>query len=180
MNTFLLLRTIGKMPCKKSVEEPINGIYKAREYKQDPEPGNQAAPDYLEISKQSIEEMDVEGYEAYSMKHGHHFTSELAEAVSKMMINADGSSHSWSCEEVKKAMENFGYHLPQTATIGDACYLANMAYADFYPQLLNEKQCIKYAHMALMDPDGYEGQYFLRWISDGIGMGKEIDWNEYM
>lgn len=174
MRTFLLLRTLGTMPCKKSVEEPLNGQYESREIKKDPD------PTYMEISDQSIKDMDIEGYKAYSIKHGHHFTPDLAESVSKKMINADGSSHSWSCEEVKKAMTDLGYLLPQTATIGDACYLANMAYSGFYPQLLSEKQCLKYAHLALLVPDGFEGQYFLRWISDGIGKGTEIDWHEYV
>lgn len=30
-----------------------------------------------------------------------------------------------------------------------------MAYADFYPELLNEHQCIKYAAAVANDKDGY-------------------------
>lgn len=47
---------------------------------------------------------------------------------------------------------------------------ANMAYADFYPAVLDTvDKCITYAKLVASDPDGYEGMEFMRWTSDAIG-----------
>lgn len=55
-------------------------------------------------------------------------------------------------------------------TCGDMAYTANMAYADFYPTVLDTvDKCITYAKLVASDPDGYEGMEFMRWTSDAIG-----------
>ena len=41
-----------------------------------------------------------------------------------------------------------------------------MAYVDFFPTLLNERQCIYYAMLVANYPDGYEGIEFGRWLAD--------------
>lgn len=58
-------------------------------------------------------------------------------------------------------------------------YTANMAYADFYPELLNEHQCIKYAAAVANDKDGYTGIQFCRWVADVVGKKENIDWNKF-
>lgn len=63
--------------------------------------------------------------------------------------------------------------------IYDVTYTANMAYADFYPELLNEHQCIKYAVAVANDKDGYIGIQFCRWVADVVGKKENIDWDKF-
>lgn len=69
--------------------------------------------------------------------------------------------------------------IPDTSTIEDVTYTANMAYADFYPELLNEHQCIKYAAAVANDKDGYTGIQFCRWMADVVGKKEHIDWDKF-
>lgn len=121
------------------------------------------------------------GYKDYLSKHGKHFTEALAEHASKMMVNSNGQSHSWTSSQVKDAMKNLGLNIPSKSTIGDLTYAANMAYADFFPDpLKDETSCLRYAYRLANDPDGYEGMIFCRWIADIKNKGKEIDWELYI
>lgn len=54
-----------------------------------------------------------------------------------------------------------------------------MAYADFYPELLNEHQCIRYAVAVANDKDGYTGIQFCRWMADVEGKKESIDWDKF-
>ncbi len=56
---------------------------------------------------------------------------------------------------------------------------SNMAYADFYPQLLTEHQCVKYAIAVANDEDGYEGIQFCKWIADVMAKKENIDWEKF-
>ena len=125
--------------------------------------------------------MSAKGYSEYVKKHGYHFTTALAEHISKMMENANGESHSWTAQQVKKAMENLGLNIPESVTVGDVTYLANMYYADLYPDpLKDEPSCLKAAHRTANDPDGYEGMVFCRWTADAIGKAIEINWEKFI
>lgn len=125
--------------------------------------------------------MSAKGYVEYVKKHGYHFTDALAEHVSKMMVNANGQSHSWTANQIKKSMENLGLLIPDKITTGDVTYTANMAYADFYPDLLKEEAaCLKYAHAVANDTDGYEDMIFCRWTADAIGKAIKIDWEKFI
>lgn len=125
--------------------------------------------------------MSAEGYSEYVKKHGYHFTDALAEYVSKMMQNANGQVHTWTTSQVKKAIESFGLTIPSTVTAGDVAYLANMYYADLYPDpLKDEMSCLKAAYKVANDPDGYEGMIFCRWTADAIGKNISIDWKIYI
>lgn len=126
-----------------------------------------------------------EEFEEYVKKHGYHFTEALAEHVSKMMENANGEEHTWTAQQVKKAMENLGLiPLGETvthATLGDVTYLANMYYADLYPDpFKDEVSCLKAAHKVAKDKDGYKGMIFCRWTADAIGKGISIDWKKFV
>lgn len=55
-----------------------------------------------------------------------------------------------------------------------------MAYADFYPSLINERQCLDYAMAIANDKDGYEGIQFCRYIADIMGKDDTIDWNDFI
>lgn len=125
--------------------------------------------------------MSAKGYYEYVKKHGYHFTDELAERASKYMVNANGQHHSWTVSQVKKSIESLGFNIPDKVTIGDVTYAANMAYADFYPDLLkDEMSCLKYAYKVANDPDGYDGMIFCRWVADVIGKSIKIDWEEFV
>lgn len=120
-------------------------------------------------------------FDAYVKKHGYHFTDALAEHVSKMMENASGQQHSWTAAQVKKSMEGLGLTIPKNVTLGDVTYLANMYYADLYPDpLKDEASCLRAAYKVANDPDGYEGMIFCRWTADAIGKSIDINWKKFM
>lgn len=125
--------------------------------------------------------MSAKGYSEYVKKHGYHFTDALAEHVSKMMENANGQQHTWTASQVKKSMESLGLSIPDKVTTGDVTYVANMAYADFYPDpLKDEAACLRYAHKVANDPDGYDGMIFCRWTADAIGKAIKLDWEKFV
>lgn len=125
--------------------------------------------------------MSNDGYIGYVKKHGYHFTDALAEHVSKMMQNANGQQHSWTAAQVKKVMESLGLTIPSKVTTGDVAYLANMYYADLFPDpLKDEVSCLRAAHKIANDPDGYDGMVFYRWIADAIGKAVHIDWDKFI
>lgn len=126
--------------------------------------------------------MSAKRYSEYVKKHGYHFTDALAEHVSKMMVNANGQQHSWTASQVKKSMESLGLTIPKHVTTGDAAYLANMAYADFYPDpLKDEASCLRAAHKVANDPDGYDGMIFCGWAVDAIiGKAIKLDWEKFV
>lgn len=125
--------------------------------------------------------MSAKSFVEYVKKHGYHFTEALAEHVSKMMVNADGTSHSWTTSQVNRTLGGLGLMLPSKTTLGDATYLANMYYADLYPDpFKDEASCIRAAYKTAHDVDGYEGQTFCRWTSDAIGKAIKIDWDLFI
>lgn len=125
--------------------------------------------------------MSAKGYSEYVKKHGYHFTDELAEHASSMMENANNQQHTWTVAQVKKTMENLNLEIPNNVTYGDAAYLANMYYADLYPDpLKDEASCIRAAYKVANDPDGYDGMIFCRWIADVIGKAVNINWEKFI
>lgn len=125
--------------------------------------------------------MSAKGYSEYVKKHGYHFTDALAEHASRMMENANGQNHSWTTSQVKKSMESLGLVIPSYVTYGDATYLANMYYADLYPDpLKDEASCLRAAYKVANDPDGYEGMTFCRWAADIIGKAVNINWENFV
>ena len=125
--------------------------------------------------------MSAKGYSEYVKKHGYHFTDALAEHVSEMMENANGQSHSWTATQVKKSVESLGLSIPNKVTNGDVTYLANMYYADLYPDpLKDEASCLRAAYKVANDPDGYEGMIFCRWTADAIGKAISINWEKFI
>lgn len=125
--------------------------------------------------------MSAKGYSEYIKKYGYHFTDALAEHVSKMMENANGQSHSWTAMQVKKSIESLNLNIPSEVTNGDVTYLANMYYADLYPDpLKDEASCFRAAYKVANDPDGYEGMIFCRWTADAIGKAISINWENFI
>lgn len=78
-------------------------------------------------------------------------------------------------------MESLGLTIPKSVTSGDAAYLANMYYADMYPDpLKDEASCLRAAYKVANDPDGYEGLVFCRWTAGAIGKAIKIDWEKFI
>ena len=95
------------------------------------------------------------------------------------MVNSNGLEHTWTPEQVQNVCNVLNLKIPSTSTIYDVTYTANMAYADFYPELLTEHQCVKYAMAAANDEDGYEGIQFCRWVADVMAKKENIDWEKF-
>lgn len=122
-------------------------------------------------------------YQKYKKKHGDHFCDKLAMWASKKMKNNPHaeSGHTWTVEEVKGAFEKLGLSKPSTTTWGDVAYAANMAYADYYGySLKTDADVIKQANADVIDPDGYPGKIFNRWLSDMMGKGIDVPWGEFI
>lgn len=101
--------------------------------------------------------------------------------MAAMMENANGQQHTWTTSQVKKSMESLGLTIPSHVTHGDAAYLANMYYADLYPDpLKDEASCLRAAYKVANDPDGYDGMIFCRWTADAIGKAIKLDWEKFV
>ena len=123
--------------------------------------------------------MNAPGYLEYIKRHGYHFTDKLADYASKKMVNTSGSAHSWTTEQLRSVLGPFTPTHNETS--GDMAYTANMAYADFYPTVLDTvDKCITYAKLVASDPDGYEGMEFMRWTSDAIGKSLTLNWEDFI
>lgn len=125
--------------------------------------------------------MEQDDFKEYVAVHGYHFTDKLADWASSKMVNASKAAHSWSSEQAAKAYKDSGYAMPESVTTGDVGYLANMAYADYYPVLLkSDGDCMKYVRLTLEDEDGYPEVVFMRWIADMIGKNENVEWEKYI
>lgn len=136
----------------------------------------------LSDEKSAYDDTENWGMKSYINRHGYHFTDQLAQAASDMMINSNGKSHKWTPEQVEKTMKMYGLKCRGNCTLGDLTYLANMAYADLYPTVLkDEVSCLRYAVAMAEDPDGYDGMIFNRWMSDLKKNKREnrIQWEKF-
>lgn len=105
------------------------------------------------------------------------------EMVVDVTIEANGKMATYAIPEsqVKKSMESLGLSIPSKVTNGDVTYLANMYYADLYPDpLKDEASCLRAAYKVANDPDGYEGMIFCRWTADAIGKAIKLDWEKFV
>ena len=135
----------------------------------------------LPFEKEAGMLMSAREYLDYVEKNGYHFTDALADKATSLMENADGSKHNWTTSQVKAAISGMGVKIPETVTWGDVAYLANMYYADLFPEVLKtEADCLKAAIKIAHDKDGYKGMTFCRWTADVIGKGLKLNWEEFM
>lgn len=119
-------------------------------------------------------------YNEYISKYGPHFSPKLLKYAVDHIENKDRSTHSWDVNQVKEQLNKLGYTIQSTSTLEDITYTANMAYADFQPDLLTGEQCIKYAINVANDIDGYEGIQLYRWVSDQMGKNNYINWEQFI
>lgn len=62
--------------------------------------------------------------EQYLEKYGKHFTIKLADFASEQMVNSDGTNKHWDVSDVKQIIDELGYIIPISSTIGDIIYTA--------------------------------------------------------
>ena len=126
------------------------------------------------------EKSNMYQYQKYTEKYGLHFSKAIQEYASKEMENADGTKHTWTSDQITNVLKTFGLTFSSTSTIDDITYTANMAYADFYPDILDEHNCVKYAIAVANDKDGYEGIQVCRWIADIEHNGEPINFEQFI
>lgn len=127
----------------------------------------------------ATELMAMPEFRNYIAHNGYHFNDRLADWATKLMENASGDMHNWTTEQVRKAVEGMRSKVYPYVTDGDLAYVANMCYADIFPDIArNEADCLKYAIRVGADPDGYDGMIFNRWLSDVIGKNIVVDWGK--
>lgn len=114
----------------------------------------------------------------YIEAHNNHFSKALCQFACSKMVNSDKSNHRWTPEEVQSKINELGLQYNDTSNIYDVTYTANMAYADFYPEILDIDKCIRYAVAVANDLDGYEGIQFSRWMADVRNTNLDIDWSQ--
>lgn len=79
------------------------------------------------------------------------FNLKFVDYASKKMVNASGNAHSWTTEQLRNVLGPFTPTHNETS--GDIAYTANMAYADFYPAVLDTvDKCITYAKVSGLRP----------------------------
>lgn len=117
----------------------------------------------------------------YIAKHKYHFTESLMNYAISKMQNSDNTDGRISKDTVENYMNTHGYTNSLRSNLYDITYTANMARADFYPNLLNDTdKCIEYALNVANDVDGYEGIEFCRWVADLMGKNIKIEWNNFI
>lgn len=87
-----------------------------------------------------------------SIENGNYVTRDLLEAETSARTKSDEDLNTKIKAEQTRA-EGKEKQISDKLAIEDVTYTANMAYADFYPELLNEHQCIKYAAAVANDKD---------------------------
>ena len=119
-------------------------------------------------------------YDEYKAKYGMHFNQKLLDYALKYIENNNMQKHSWTVKQIEEALKQSDAFIPTTSNIYDIAYTANMAYADFFPHILDEQKCIDFAMAVANDIDGYEGIQLSRWIADQMGKNMEINWEEFI
>lgn len=129
-------------------------------------------------SDNELEQQDAHSSElkTYIDQHSKHFDEKSLEFALSIMVNGNKSDHKFTKEQIEEYINAIGASIGNKSNIYDITYTANMAYADFYPEILHdEESCIKYALAVANDVDGYEGIQFRRWLADLIS--KNIQFN---
>lgn len=126
------------------------------------------------------------GMREYLAAYGWHFSKKMCEwAVSQMKCKDDATGKLKRLEPMKKdevdeLLKKNGLKLERDAGY-DACYVANMAKADYYKRSIADE-----AHLAMFvkdyvdDVDACEGMPFTRFYADCIGGGKAIMWEDML
>lgn len=119
----------------------------------------------------------------YAIPESHSVTyaGHLVLSTEKSGLTSEVEAQKANAAQVKKSIESLGLSIPSKVTNGDVTYLANMYYADLYPDpLKDEASCLRAAYKVANDPDGYDGMIFCRWTADAIGKAIKLDWKKFV
>lgn len=134
------------------------------------------------MSRLDTQERIPQGMRDYLSHYGWHFSKKLAEYATdpERMRNADGGTHRWTHEQVVEALERNGIKI-EKAKGYDCMYVANMAYADFYPEpLKTEAQIMQFVKAYIDDLDGEDGIALTRFYADCIAKGEPLVWEDFI
>lgn len=123
---------------------------------------------------------------AYISNYGFHFSKKAFDCAVKGMMKKNPATgklepiEAWSKEQVEDMIAKYGIKL-ENAKMYDACFVMNMAKADFYKSSIPDEQ-----HLALFvkdyidDPDASDETAFRRWMATMVGNGEPIEWEDMM
>lgn len=140
----------------------------------------EGAIDELPLTQSANDIMEAEDFRQYIAQNGYHFNCKLADFVtSHHLVNEDGTMHNWTSEQVRAALGDETN--PLHHTWGDAAYVANWIYSDNFPKpYATEADVLAATKRYLKDKDGYEGMFFMRWLSDLIGRHQNVEWGDFL
>lgn len=136
--------------------------------------------EHLPLYKEA-REVKNEDYKRYVRAHGYHMTDALADFGSRLLINADGTSHRWNTFQVRSKFYDYMLSKSDNHTWGDIAFLANRAYAIYYPTVIKDAdECMKIASAESVGENGYKEMAFVQFVNDLIGIGIRIEWIKYV
>lgn len=121
-----------------------------------------------------------EHFHEYIKEHGPHFSKKLAAHVlhGNRLKNIDDSNHRWTKEQVLDMMKKYNIEINNYCEY-DIVVAMNMAYANYYPKVLNTEQSIlEYVKACLDGPNSYDGILFSQWCAKMKRTGRFVDWEE--
>lgn len=131
--------------------------------------------------KTDLTEYDVKPIEMinYLRYYGPHFSKRLCKfACQQMRGKDDRPIELYTKDQVEELLERHNIKLKEKNGY-DHIFVANMCKADFYGSSIeDEKHLALYVKDLLLDPDGYDGLIFNRWLADCARKGITINWEE--
>lgn len=121
------------------------------------------------------------GQREYLSAYGWSFSKKLCEfAVSKMKDRNGKAIEPYSKEKIDGLLKTYGIQLENDNGY-DCVYVANMAKADYLGSSIpNEQYLALFIKDYIDDKDGYTGKTLTRYLSDVIGSGTTLNWEDYI
>ena len=120
-------------------------------------------------------------YRKYQRLYGPHFTKELCSFAVSLMEDKNGHITPITKQQLEEKLKAQNITLEYNQ-LYDAVYVANMCKADYIGDAVPDIDYIlcMFVMKTIVDPDGYDGQPFNRWMSDIEGMHVPVDWSEFV
>lgn len=123
----------------------------------------------------------TKAYLKYRRLYGPHFTKELCEFAASLMEDANGPITPYTKEQIDQKLKTANITLEYNK-LHDAVFVANMCKADYLGKSVpnDDQHLCMYIRDVIDDPDGYDGQPFIRWMADIEETETPIDWSEFV
>lgn len=121
-----------------------------------------------------------EEMKAYLRYNGWHFNKKMCEWAVKQMRKNGKAIKALGAKEVEELLHKHNIELENN--VGhDACYVANMAMADFYASsITDERNLAQFVKDYVDDEDQQDGFIFNRFYADCVLNGVGIPWDEIL